>query len=104
MPSSFLLLEEITHRVLNEYAEAIGSLSHAAATSPNEDSSRAICGAMARLTAYAEAHRVLQPPRAEGSCDLTAYLARVCARISEARLSECGVRLVVSAEDVWLDA
>lgn len=98
------LVEEITHRVLNEYAEAISALALAARAAPDARTEVTLRAAASRLRAQAEAHRALQSPAGAGLMDLGDYLARLCATLSEAQLAANGVRLTVSADEVWLDA
>jgi len=98
------LVEEITHRVLNEYAEVISTLTLAARSAPDSLSAVTLTSAVTRLRAHAEAHRALQAPVDGGPTDLAEYLAELCACLTNARLAASGVRLTVSAEEVWLDA
>ena len=97
------LVEEITHRVLNEYAEAIASLFLAARAASDPQSALTLRSAARRLQAHAEAHRALQAPIDEGLADLGDYIARLCASLSNAQLAANGVRLMVSADAVWLN-
>ena len=57
------LVEEITHRVLNEYTEAIASLTLAAAAAPDIRSQGALTSAAPRLRTQAEAHRAFRRRR-----------------------------------------
>ncbi len=98
------MVEEITHRVLNEYTEAIASLTLAAASTPDIRSQGVLRSAAVRLRAQAEAHRALQAPVHDGPVDLADYLTRLCACLTDAQLAERGVRLTLSADEVWLDA
>ena len=98
------LVEEITHRVLNEYAEVISTLAMAVRSAPDSVSAVALTSAAARLRAHAEAHRALQAPIARGPANLADYIAQLCARLTKAWLAANGVRLTLSADDVWLDA
>jgi two-component sensor histidine kinase len=98
------LVEEMTHRVLNEYAEAISTLAMAVRSAPDSVSAMALTSAAARLRAHAEAHRALQAPIARGPANLADYIAQLCARLTNAWLAARGVRLTLRADDVWLDA
>jgi two-component sensor histidine kinase len=100
----FHLVEEFTHRVVNEYTDAIGTLSLAATQTTSRQAQHAINHAMNRLKAHAEAHRALQTPHAEGAVDLAEYIGRLCASISRASLDEREIRLLVEVDDIWLDA
>jgi two-component sensor histidine kinase len=94
-----ILVTEITHRVVNEYAHAISSLHRAAADAPDASSRASLKGAAARLWAYAEAHRALRAPASPGLVDLGEYLASLCAALSAASLADRGVRLTLAPED-----
>jgi two-component sensor histidine kinase len=97
-----LLIEEITHRVINEYAVAIRSIDSEAAHLVDVAARAALGRATARLRAQADAHRALQPPAARGSLNLGEYLARLCAALSAACLAEHGMRLELVDEDIDL--
>jgi two-component sensor histidine kinase len=88
---------------VNEYAEAISTLSLAAAAAPDARSELALTSAAIRLRAHAEAHRALQAPIYQGPMDLADYVEQLCASLSRAQLAEQGVRLTVRADEVWLD-
>ena len=96
------LVEEINHRVVNEYAEAIASLS-LAARSACPMAREVLAMAASRLRAHAETHRALLPPSVEGEVNLTDYIAGVCASLSRASLADNGTQITLKADDVWLD-
>jgi len=98
------LVEEINHRVVNEYAEAISSLSLAAARASSPAVRAALSFAAGRLRAHAETHRALLPPSADGLMCLTNYLERICMSLSQASLADAGASLALKADDIWLDA
>jgi two-component sensor histidine kinase len=98
------LVEEITHRVLNEYTEAINSLAMAAASATEESARNALVSAAKRLRAQAEVHRALRPPANSGPIDLGAYIGRICASLSLARLAERGVSLTMVQQEAMVDA
>jgi two-component sensor histidine kinase len=104
LPQSLLLLAEMTHRVSNEYALAISSISLAAARSSNAEAKAALAEAAARLRDFAEAHRALQAPMAAGAMDLSAYLQRLCGALVRASLAERGIRLTFVDQPVELAA
>ena len=99
----FHLVEEINHRVVNEYAEAICSLSLAARSVVANDTRSALNRAADRLRAYAEIHRALMPP-ADGRVDLADYTDRLCSAISRASLAPRQIHLTVHAEEIWLSS
>jgi two-component sensor histidine kinase len=95
------LVAEINHRVINEYAEAISSLSLAAARVPVPGARLALAEAIDRLRAHAEAHRALLPPT-DGHVNLADYIGDLCASISRASLAERRAHLTVETDDIWL--
>jgi two-component sensor histidine kinase len=101
---SFTLLEEISHRVLNEYTQAILALSAAAEETRSPAAKLTLTDAAYRLQAYAEVHRALRPPRGSGRSDLTQYLTRLCAALTTARFSDLGVHLSFVASDAPMSA
>ena len=99
-----LLVEEISHRVMNEYAQAIAGLRTASCGVTPEDAQATLASAAARLLNFAEAHRALQAPLAKGDVELAALLTRVCETMSAARLQERGIKLTLVADPVELPA
>jgi two-component sensor histidine kinase len=98
---SLLLVEEITHRVINEYTIAILSIDREIAHIADADARDALGRAVARLRARAEAHRALQPPVLDGEINLAEYLISLCAALS-ACLNDCGVSLVLAEDHIDL--
>ena len=90
--ASLVLVEEFTHRVLNEYTHAIGSLRITAQTMRNRASRRLLMDAVERLHSHAKAHRALAMPL-DGDCNLGEYLAGVCSAIGDAFLAPADLRL-----------
>jgi two-component sensor histidine kinase len=97
------LVEEISHRVVNEYAEAISTLALAAASADSQ-ARETLTLAANRLRAQVEAHRALQAPFIEGVMDLADYVEQVSACLAKSSLAQNGVRLTVNIEEIWLDA
>lgn len=95
------LVEELNHRVMNEYAEAIAGLSLAAAGDTRGEVRTALRAAADRLRAHADSHRALLPPLAE-EVNLADYIGRLCATYSRAALAGRRVQLMFSTEDVWV--
>jgi two-component sensor histidine kinase len=98
------LLEEISHRVFNEYTEAIATLHMAAVDARNAEVKAVLNNASNGLMAHAEAHRALLAPAASGSVDLAEYVIQVCTAMNKALLAPNGVRLVVDADEILLEA
>jgi two-component sensor histidine kinase len=101
MSRSMCLVEEISHRVMNEYAEAAATLNLAASSTANVQAREVLTSASAQLRARADAHRALGRPSAASPVDLTGYLARICASITKARLAERCIRLTVRGDEVY---
>ena len=99
-----LMVEEISHRVANEYAGAIAALNLEATRIADADARAALRRTTDKLQMFAEAHRALQAPVAAGDMCLGDYLDRVCAALSEASLRERGVRLILVEDVVSLPA
>lgn len=99
-----LLVQEISHRVMNEYSHAIAGIRLAARAVASDEARAALATAATTLMSYAEAHRALQAPTSKGSADLSDYLGRLCSTMTASRLQERGVRLTLSADSVMLPA
>jgi two-component sensor histidine kinase len=99
-----LLVEEISHRVLNQYAIAVASIGVEASGIADKDARAVLERAAGRLRAQANAHRALQPPAFVGEVDLGAYLGRLCAALYDAMLSESGVKLTLAHDQIDLAA
>jgi two-component sensor histidine kinase len=98
------LVDEISHRVVHEYTEAICALGQAAMAAHDIQAQLALTSAATRLRAQVEAHRALRAPAIDGPMDLADYIGQVCACLARAPLAENGMRLRVTADEVWLDA
>jgi two-component sensor histidine kinase len=93
---ALLLIEEISHRVINEYTRAISTICVAAKTIDHVPARRAMLGAVQSLHSQADAHRALQVPLSGGRIDIGDYLQTVCAALSNAYLADAGIRLTLS--------
>lgn len=97
------LIEEINHRVFNDYTEAILSLSRAAdrvAGPPRH----VIFDAVDRLKAQAEAHRTLLPPTSNDPVNLADYIGGLCEALSRVARADGAVHIALEIDEVWLDA
>ncbi len=104
MIEPWLLVEEITHRVANEYAAAIASISLAAARCAHADARTALDGAARRLLDHADVHRALQPPPAGGPVDLSRHLRELCGAMVRASLAERNIHLTLVEEMIEIEA
>jgi two-component sensor histidine kinase len=103
-PFPWLFLAEIEHRVANEFALAVASISLAASRASNLEARAALRGTAQRLSDYADVHRSLQAPNVAGQVELAAYVGQLCAALSRARLDERRVSLTLVADDVAIEA
>lgn len=99
-----LLVEEITHRIANEYTTVVASISRAAARCPDLDARIALAEGADRLLAYADVHRALQPPPDEAAVDLCRHLRALCSAIVRASLSEREISLTLVENEIAIDA
>jgi two-component sensor histidine kinase len=102
--ATLLFLAELEHRVVNEYAVAVSTISAAATRSSSPEARATLTDAATRLRDYAAAHRALQAPTTVGLLDLADYLRRLCAARARAGLYERGIQLLLIEEAVDLDA
>ena len=99
----WLLLQEMTYRVRNEYGLAISALSLAAAKAPNSEAKGAIGAAVNRLLEYAELHQALQWPVGRDHVDLSVHLSKLCRTISRSLLAHRDISLTLFEDFVELD-
>jgi two-component sensor histidine kinase len=88
-----MLLREYSHRINNEFASAIGVISHAAARSGNEEVRCALNAVKDQLINYALVHQALQMPEHSLRVDAAAYLRRLCGAISRSKLDSSRIEL-----------
>ena len=102
--SERLLVQEITHRVNNEFASAIQIASSTAARSSSGDVKNALAGVIEQLHSYAKVHHALQMPTHNDPVDASAYLGDLCRSISCSKLKNAGIELVFVDEPFRLPA
>ncbi|MER8692908.1 sensor histidine kinase [Mesorhizobium opportunistum] len=100
-PLASHLIEEISHRVINEYGEAIAILSLAASVG---EAAPALRRAADRLLTMAEAHQSLLVPITEEYIDLGDHVGKLCHSLSRASLDERSIQLTVATDEIRLDA
>jgi two-component sensor histidine kinase len=88
-----LLLEELTHRVGDEFAAAICTISRAAAVAQAEEVKTALGAVQCRLENFARVHGALRIPESRTSIDGCAYLRQLCEAIRLSTLQFRGIRL-----------
>jgi two-component sensor histidine kinase len=90
-----LLMQELNHRVNNEFTSAIGSLSLAAARSDDCKVKAVLAAATALLQHYADVHKALQMPEHCTPVDAAVYFRRLCRSMSCSKLDSRNIKLVL---------
>lgn len=101
---TLLMLEEFSHRALNDYTRSIGMLHLAADKTGNSAARAALIDAAQSLHNRAQTFRALQAPREQGPLELADYLQTVCKVLSTSCLASAGIRLTLRRENVRLPA
>lgn len=101
---SLVLVSEISHRVVNEYTQAIASIRLAAARLASDEGRKILTDAAITLRNFAAAHQALQLPRQAQAVNLGDYLARLCAASIAAGLQDRGVALKLSCDAIHLSS
>jgi two-component sensor histidine kinase len=104
-----VLPREFTHRINNEFASIIQTLSFKVARSSDRDVKAALTGVMEQLHDYARVHHALQIPASNNPVDAPAYLRSLCDSISRSKLKNRNIELVLldvqfqmSSERCWM--
>ena len=100
----WLLLQEMMHRVANEYGAAASMLSLRAARASSSDAKNAIVAASDRLHEYAKVHKALQEPRHGPRLDLSHYLSELCLALAKSRLEDRDIHLTFVEDAIELEA
>ena len=99
----FILVEEMQHRVVNEYASAVSSI-NLLARRCDKDAQSVLSQASDTLRDFAAVHHALAPPSSNGSVDLCDYLRTLCIALARVSLAETQVSLVLHDARVVLEA
>jgi two-component sensor histidine kinase len=99
-----LLLDELNHRISNEFASLIAIVSRAATASGTEDVKRALRGVAQLLHHYAQVHRALLPPDRRDLVNAEGYLSSLCRSISRSKLDHLNIDLVLAAPPLLLES
>jgi len=99
-PDPLVLLQELNHRVANDYMTLISDLAIAARGLTNSDDRAALINAQNRIRALADAHRALQAPCSETTVELSAYLMAICDATAKARATERRLTLFLPNAEV----
>jgi two-component sensor histidine kinase len=97
-----LLLDELTHRVSNELASAIGIVTAAAARSSASEVKVALGRVRERLESWARVQLALRMPDYDTLIDASIYLRQLCHALLSSQLSWQGIELTVDAPPLQL--
>ena len=101
---ALLMIEELSHRALNDYTCSIGMLRLAANKIGDAAARAALIDAAQSLYDRSQTFRALQAPQGEGPLDLADYLETVCNVLSISSLTSAGIQLTLIRENVHLPA
>src|ERR1700756_4052207 len=93
------LLQELNHRISNEFQSALSLVSVTAARSRSQEVKDALSSVTVLLHHYAEVHRALQVPHDRDRVD-----AAECLSISRSKLERAQVHLVLAAPPLVLQS
>ena len=97
-----LLLDEVSHRINNDFACLIAAISLAVKHTGNDEVKSALTAVGESLHHYADIHHALQMPEGDAHIDAEAYLRKLCMSISRAKLDPMQVELTLVAHPLWL--
>jgi two-component sensor histidine kinase len=100
----YLLVRELTHRINNEYAAAIGLVSLAAARSENAKVKQELSRVLNSLYSYARVHRALEMPACDHAISAAHYMRDLCHSISLSKLEIHSIQLVLVEHEFQMNA
>src|SRR5262245_11386223 len=98
------LLQELNHRISNEFQSALSLVSLTAARSRSQEVKDALSGVTVLLHHYAEVHRALQVPHERDRVDAAEYLRKLCLPIRRAKLERAHCHLLLAAPPLVLNS
>jgi two-component sensor histidine kinase len=104
LPQEQILLDELNHRVNNEFAAAISIVSLAAMAASNDKVKGSLSRVADMLHRFADVHRALQMPEYDTPVDAASYLRQLCRSISRSQLDGRQIELVLAAQPLQLSA
>ena len=99
-----MLVEEWSHRVLNDYTRAVAALHLAAVRTADPELQQLITGLARGFLNRAEAFRMLRAPSEQTLVDVGDYLHGVCEAITVASLAEADINLTLLHRSMVLPA
>jgi two-component sensor histidine kinase len=107
--SEQVLLQELNHRIGNEFFSAMSLVSLAAARSRSNEVKAALSDVTELLHHYAEVHQALTLPEHDDVVDAAMYLRRLCLAIKRSKLDHMKIglefvasRLELHSQQSWL--
>ena len=97
-----LLLDELNHRIINDFACLIAAITRAVRHTGNDEVKTALTAVEESLHHYADIHHALRMPEGDADIDAEAYLRKLCMSISRAKLDPMKVELTLVAHPLWL--
>jgi two-component sensor histidine kinase len=94
-PNDYLLVRELTHRIINEFVSMIGLVSLAAARSTGDEVKNALDGVRALLHNHACLYHALQMPTYSTVMDASDYVRVLCQSIKRAKLGDRNIELTL---------
>jgi len=104
LPAALLMIEELSHRALNDYTSTISMLRLAADEAGDSGARTALIDAAQSMHERAQTFRALSAPQGHVPLDLADYLETVCNVLSTSCLASAGIRLTLTRESVRLPA
>src|SRR5262245_38885752 len=104
LPRERVLLQELNHRINNEFGSAISVVSLTAARSSNREVKAALTDVTEILHHYAGVHHALRMPEHDVRVDRAAYLRKLCLSIRRSKLDHMKIDLVLAASRLWLQS
>jgi two-component sensor histidine kinase len=109
LPDVQLLMREMTHRISNEFASAIGLVAISASRCAGPEAKQALNGVRERLEQYALVHHALRMPECGIVIDSSDHLRRLCLAMSRAKLDRQNIELefverplFIASERCWM--
>jgi two-component sensor histidine kinase len=93
-PEASLLLHEFSHRINNEFASIIATLSTACARTTNDETRAVLNIVQDQLYSYARVHHALKMPERSIQIDAADYLRKLCRAIARSKLHAQGITLI----------
>ena len=100
--SNQVLLQELNHRIGNEFFSAMSLVSVAAARSRSNEAKATLRSVTELLHHYAEVHQALTLPEHDARVDAVAYLRKICLAIKRSKLDHMKIDLEFAASPLEL--